>query len=1098
MATLRFFVAAGVSLGLALTAATVSAPLAQADTGDPPGTVVVASGRSGQVLSPVAYAHTSVGTFVQQLRGRPFLVTEAGSGGVTKPGALVSGSSCGDFMVTRSGADVSWRDVATGETGIRPVTAGRTYGGTTSTGWIEQETSTGAAGAATLTLHQVDAMLGTDTVVAAFSDPKSPATLPRYDGSQYRCSGAAIAVEVDLSTERVIYGGTNGAAMRRLVTQQLPPGGFSNLYVGAFDGSSLVYAVSQDNADRTAAIQEVRWLAPSGTTTVVSPGRLQLAAIDRSGGALVVSKAAPDYRETVRYLREGSPTLTVSGYAIARAFPARTTDFVVAARPSSGAETGGLYTVTNGVLTRTWQLPQPPLTVTPTAAVSPGRVSWIDDRRGNSSVWTRDLPASSADPLGPERFVGRSQAVAADGRRTAIEGASLDATIVDDAEQQTAVPYGARPGELSGHRVSARSAGFFDLATQRTGGSTDSRWGDLATSVDPQKIVKVDVRTGVSSTWLTPGSAGLPAGATFRHTTIGSDLLTWTWSGAGETGFARHLSWLNLHTGQTGTLPDLGEIVTYPVVAGRWVGAVSFTDGRYSRSVFDTTAGASAFTASGAGPLALGDNGVLWSDEMTGEGKFTPLASTRDAPVHEGNPLAKTSWSPFSGSPWTAELAFTQPLTSCSVTVSTAAGAPVRTLPCASRWMRYGEGVVGWDGRDATGSVMPKGSYRWSVNASGEGGAVVASSGSGALTGALAVEDDRYVALTPRRLTPATAWPTPVPGGFRYDFPVQGQAGVPDSASTVVLNLTIDRPGQSGHATLYPSDTARPGTSNVNFGPLSPSASQVVTQLGANGNASVYVSGPVYARALVDVAGYYTKSPKVVGLTPTRLLDTRRTVRVPARGTIEVQVAGQAGVPGSGAAAAALSVTSVGSTGAGHLTLWPTGAAQPNTSNVNYGDRTNQAGLAISRLGAGGKVSIYSSRATDVLVDVTTWFGATSDLRAATPARIVDTRLGLGAPRAVVAAGKAISIQLTGRGGVPTSGVKAVLLNVTAVRPTRGGHLSVYPTGSSLPNTSNLNFATGQTVANSVLAKVGTGGKVEVYSSAGSDVVVDVQGWILG
>ncbi len=1095
--TLRSFVAAAASTALALMGATAFAPKAQADAGDPVGTVVIASGRSGQSFTPSAYAHTSTGTFVQQLRGRPFLVTESGASTVTDPGQLVSGFSCGDFMLSQSGNDVSWRNVATGDSGSRPLTAGRTYGGTTSTGWIEQERSTGASGAMTLTIHQIDAATGGDTVVATFSDAKSPTTLPRYAGDRYRCSSSAIAVEVDLTTERVIYGGTNGAVLRPLVTEKVPPRGYSNLYVGAYDGASLVYAVSADNADRSATIQEVRWVTPRGTTQVVSLGTLRLAAIDRSGGVLVAAKTPlPDDRETTRYLREGAPPVTISGYSIARAFPARSADFVVSAIPSPPSETGGLYTVTNGVLTRTWQLPQPSLTLAPNAVVSPGRVSLIDDRSGNSSLWTRDLPASAGDPVGPKRLLGTSGSLAASGRRTALEDVATQQVRVDDGERQEVVPAGARPDQLSAHRVGSRRSGFYDLVTQREGGFTDAGWGDVGAIVKAQQIMRADLRTGTTSTWLTPQSAGLPAGATFGQPTVGSELLAWTWNGAGETGYPRHVSWLSRKTGQTGTLPDLGDIELYPTEEGRRIGVISTRAGSYTRTVFDTTTGAAVFTTTGLGPLALGDNGVLWSDAATGAGKFTSLPGPRDAPVHEGNPLAKSTWSPYSGSPWTAELAFTQPLTSCSVTVRTAGGYPVRTLPCDPRWMRYGEGVVSWDGRNQVGAVMPKGSYRWAVAAAGEGGPTTASDGSGALNGPLAVEDDRYVALTPSRLTQASVWPVLVPGGFRYDFRVRGQAGVPDSATSVVLNLTVDDPNVTGYATIYPSDAARPGTSNLNFGPRGASASQVVTQLGARGDASVFVSGDWDARVLLDVAGYYTNSPKVVGLTPTRLLDTRRTVRVPAKGTVEVQVGGRAGIPASGAAAAALTVTSVGPTGAGYLTLWPTGAPRPNASNVNYSDRTSQAGLAISRLGSGGKVSIYSSAASDVIVDVTTWFATTSDLRAANPMRVVDTRLGLGAPRAAVGKGKAISIQVTGRGGVPSSGVKAVLLNVTAVGPKAPGYLSVYPTGTSRPNTSVVSYSTGQTVANSVIAKVGAGGKVELYSWAGSDVVIDVQGYI--
>ena len=53
--------------------------------------------------------------------------------------------------------------------------------------------------------------------------------------------------------------------------------------------------------------------------------------------------------------------------------------------------------------------------------------------------------------------------------------------------------------------------------------------------------------------------------------------------------------------------------------------------------------------------------------------------------------------------------------------------------------------------------------------------------------------------------------------------------------------------------------------------------------------------------------------------------------------------------------------------------------------------------------------------------------------------------------------------------------VQAVLLNVTAVGPAGAGYRSVYPTGTARPNTSVVNHVKGQTVANSVVAKVGGG-----------------------
>jgi hypothetical protein len=44
--------------------------------------------------------------------------------------------------------------------------------------------------------------------------------------------------------------------------------------------------------------------------------------------------------------------------------------------------------------------------------------------------------------------------------------------------------------------------------------------------------------------------------------------------------------------------------------------------------------------------------------------------------------------------------------------------------------------------------------------------------------------------------------------------------------------------------------------------------------------------------------------------------------------------------------------------------------------------------------------------------------------------------------------------------------------------------------------TSNLNFAKGQTVANQVIARVGSDGKVSVYAYRGTEVIFDVVGWM--
>jgi hypothetical protein len=124
---------------------------------------------------------------------------------------------------------------------------------------------------------------------------------------------------------------------------------------------------------------------------------------------------------------------------------------------------------------------------------------------------------------------------------------------------------------------------------------------------------------------------------------------------------------------------------------------------------------------------------------------------------------------------------------------------------------------------------------------------------------------------------------------------------------------------------------------------------------------------------------------------------------------------------------------------------------------------------------------------------------AAPDFTPLTPSRILDTRNGTGGVSAKVGPASAVDVGVTGVGGVPPSGVGAVVLNVTVTEPTDQSWLTVFPAGQLLPLASNLNFVAGENVPNLVVAKVGTGGKVTVYNSAGSThVIFDVVGWFGG
>ena len=72
------------------------------------------------------------------------------------------------------------------------------------------------------------------------------------------------------------------------------------------------------------------------------------------------------------------------------------------------------------------------------------------------------------------------------------------------------------------------------------------------------------------------------------------------------------------------------------------------------------------------------------------------------------------------------------------------------------------------------------------------------------------------------------------------------------------------------------------------------------------------------------------------------------------------------------------------------------------------------------------------------------------------------------------------------------------MLNVTVTGPTANGFVTVYQCGIPTPLASNLNFTPGQTVANAVIVKVSNDGKVCLFNSAPTHLVVDVNGYLPG
>lgn len=397
-----------------------------------------------------------------------------------------------------------------------------------------------------------------------------------------------------------------------------------------------------------------------------------------------------------------------------------------------------------------------------------------------------------------------------------------------------------------------------------------------------------------------------------------------------------------------------------------------------------------------------------------------------------------------------------------------------------------------------------------------------------------------YTSLTPTRIVdtrPGSGYAgagQALGPGASMAVQVAGVAGVPTTASAVVLNVTVTDTTGLGYLTVWPDGATRPTASVLNWTPGKTVADLVTVGVPADGQVDVYNSAGT-TDVIVDVEGYYAPSTSAgAGLynplaTPARICDTRTgnpsglsgtaltqcQGKAPAPGTaLSVQVAGLGGVPSSGVAAVVLNLTAVSPTDPGYLTAYPAGGQVPIASSVNYAPGQTVANRVIVGLSSTGAVDIYSSSGTpQVVVDVSGWYTDASDASAtgdtftaeSAPVRICDTRSGnpsalsgaaLQCTGKTLAPGSTLGVQVTGLAGVP-SDAAAVLATATVTNTTGISYLTLYPAGlASPPVVSDLNWTPGLTVANMAMTTIGSNGEIEAYNNLGStDVILDVAGW---
>ncbi|WP_083974828.1 right-handed parallel beta-helix repeat-containing protein [Kitasatospora mediocidica] len=318
------------------------------------------------------------------------------------------------------------------------------------------------------------------------------------------------------------------------------------------------------------------------------------------------------------------------------------------------------------------------------------------------------------------------------------------------------------------------------------------------------------------------------------------------------------------------------------------------------------------------------------------------------------------------------------------------------------------------------------------------------------------------------------------------------------NATAVVLNLTAVGPTDSSFLTVYPTGQPRPVTSNSNFVAGQDTAHLVTVPVGVDGTVKIYNhSGSL--DLVADLVGDYNTSERdrFTAVTPTRVLDTRtgqgsgQVGKVGPKGSVCFPVPVQPGHP-SGVDTVALNLTATDGDQQSFLAANP--VSDGPSSNLNFGPGQTVSNQAIV-LTENGSVCVHNANGnTNVVADLIGYYDPTADseFTPIVPTRLVDTRNGAGTP---IGPDSALPVQVAGTAGIPASATGAVL-NVTATGPDLPGFLAVYPDGRARPNTSSVNFATGQTVPNLVTTGLGTNGQVDVYNHSGhTQAIVDAFGY---
>lgn len=328
------------------------------------------------------------------------------------------------------------------------------------------------------------------------------------------------------------------------------------------------------------------------------------------------------------------------------------------------------------------------------------------------------------------------------------------------------------------------------------------------------------------------------------------------------------------------------------------------------------------------------------------------------------------------------------------------------------------------------------------------------------------------------------------PVGQGQSITIDLSALVPNTATSIVLNVTGTSPTGNTFVTVYPAGSPRPLASNLNLLPGQTRANAVTVAVPVDRRISLF-NNAGSTHLVADLEGFYTTT-SVFGYTsmsPARALDTRIGGGVPL-GPGGSRVVDLSALVPTTASAVTFNLTAVDATANTYITAWPTGSPRPLASNLNLGPNETVPNQVTVALGTLRQISLFNNAgSTHLIVDVAGFYAQSqgSAFYSLSPERILDTRPDMGLT-------PDFYLEMDFTGGLPASAT-AVTFNLTGTNGTAAMYVTSWPGGFPEPLASNLNLVPGQTAPNLVTVGLLNQQFWTINSAGYVDLIMDLAGY---